>query len=412
MPGEFTLSRRTLLSAAAAPGVLLAAQSTGETGPVSLPPFKSPTERQSGKPPAPMPPDKRLGIAVIGLGNLTVEQILPALQRSQKTRLAALVSGTPDKAKKLAAQYGIAERNIYDYKNFDRIRDDASIQAVYIVLPNGMHREYTVRAAQAGKHVLCEKPMANTPQECEEMIAACSKAGRKLMIGYRIQYEPHNRMIRDLVRNKTHGPVKLIEAVNVQRQGDPNQWRHKRALAGGGALPDIGLYCLNTTRFLLGEEPTEVFAMIQSDTSDPRFKEVEENVIWQMRFPSGVLSTNTTGYDVHESRRYRVYGTTGWFGLEPAFSYSGLRARVSHAEGKIERNEEPVMEEKNQFQLEMDHFSDCVMNDKKPFTPGEEGLQDHRIMAAIYQSANTGKPVRLQPQSKRDAFRGTEPQSE
>lgn len=272
-----------------------------------------------------------------------------------------------------------------------------------------MHHEYVIRAVQAGKHVLCEKPMANTAHESEEMIAACKKAGKQLMIAYRIQYELMNRYARELVRTKKFGAVKLIESVNAQRQGEPNQWRHKKALAGGGSLPDIGLYCLNTTRFLLGEEPEEVFATTYSTPGDPRFTEVEENVIWQMRFPSGVLANLMCGYDVHESRRYRVHGVTGWFGLDPAFSYRGLRMRTGHAEGNIEHIDEPRMEEKNQFARELEHFADCVRHNQTPYTPGEEGLQDHRIMEAIYESARTRRPVKLTAASKPDAFRGTEP---
>ncbi len=220
------------------------------------------------------------------------------------------------------------------------------------------------------------------------MIDACRKADKKLMIAYRIQYEPNNRFMRQLVQSQQYGPVKLIESVNGQTQGDPNQWRQKKALAGGGALPDVGLYCLNTTRFLTGEEPAEVYASLYSTPGDPRFAEVEESVTWQMRFPSGILSNNATSYGFHEDRRYRVHAVTGWFGLDPAYSYKGLQPELSYAQGKVEHREHPILGAKNQFALEMDHMAECVMQNKTPYTPGEEGLQDQRIMEAIYESAD------------------------
>jgi predicted dehydrogenase len=415
-------SRRTFLRAACG-GVVAAsaaaelagrtfAQQGGGGSPIQLPPTEAKTEQQEGPPPEPLPPDERVGVAFVGLGNLTVAQLLPAVARTKRCRVAALVSGSPEKAQRLARAYGVAPKSVYSYADFDRIRDDAGVDVVYVVLPNSMHEEFTVRAAQAGKHVLCEKPMATSPAECERMIAACERAGRKLMVAYRIQYEPNNRRIRTMLREAAYGRAKLIEAVNTQNQGDPTQWRLERALAGGGSLPDLGLYCLNTIRALTGYEPVEVSASIFSTPGDPRFREVEENVAFRLRFADGLLANCMTGYGVHESRRYRVYAETGWYGLDPAFSYTGLRMETSHAEGDVERLETPKIEEKNQFALEMDHFARCVKENRKPHTPGEEGLQDHRIMAAIYESAREGRPVKLQAPAGRDAFRGPEPESD
>jgi predicted dehydrogenase len=378
---------------------------------VKLAPLYRSSEQASGLPPLPYSPGHRIGIAVVGLGHLAIGQILPAFGVSQRVRLAGLVSGDPAKAKALAALYGIPEKSVYGYENYDSIRDNPEIQAVYVVLPNSLHAEYTIRAAQAGKHVLCEKPMATNPSECEEMIASCKKADRKLMIAYRIQYEPNNRLVQAYVRQEKFGRVKFIESVNAQNQGDPAQWRQKRALAGGGSLPDVGLYCLNTTRFLLGEEPTEVSAMIYSSPDDPRFREVEETVAWQMLFPSGALANCASSYGLHESRRYRVYGETGWVGMDPAFSYENLRTELSQAEGAIENRGSLNLAPKNQFALEMDHFGECIQMNKTPYTPGEEGLQDHRLMEAIYQSAAAGKPLRLSEagSGQRDQFRGSPP---
>ncbi len=380
--------------------------------PITLPPFNADTERKSDPPPEPLPPSERVGFAVVGLGRLALEEIIPAFAQCKKAKLTALVSGSPDKAAAVAKEHGID--SIYDYKTYDRLRDNPAVQVIYVVLPNGLHAEYTVRGAEAGKHILCEKPMANTAAECEQMIAACEKAARKLMIAYRIQYEPSNALLRRFVREHKYGAVKFIESVNGQMQGDPSQWRQKKALAGGGALPDVGLYCLNTIRYLLGEEPVQVSGTTYSTPGDPRFKEVEESVSFQLRFPpSGITANCATSYGFHESRRYRVYAETGWFGMDPAFSYQGLRMETSHAEGKLEIREQPALTPKNQFALEMDHMADCVLRDRKPFTPGEEGLQDQRLMEAIYLSAaSEGKPVPIPAgDGKLDRFRGDAPES-
>ncbi|NID08542.1 Gfo/Idh/MocA family protein [Fibrivirga algicola] len=377
--------------------------------PIELEAWKSDVDRKSAPTPTPLPMDQRVGYALIGLGHLTLEELLPAFAQCKKSKPVALVSGNPEKMQKVAQQYGIKASNCYSYEQYDRLKDNPEVQAIYIVLPNSMHAEYTIRGAQAGKHILCEKPMANSSKEAQAMIDACNKAGRKLMVAYRIQYEPNNRMIRDMVRSKQFGAPKFVEASNCQSSANPQHWRHIKALAGGGALPDIGLYCLNTTRFILGEEPTEVFGYQYSTPGNPLFREVEEVMSWQMRFPSGVIANCSTHYNVHESRRYRILAERGWMGLDPAFSYNGIQMETARADGMIERKETPIVNQKNQFVTEIDHFSDCILNNKQPFTPGEEGLQDQKIMEAIYQSASEGKPVRLATVSKKDAFRGPDP---
>ncbi|TGE25728.1 Gfo/Idh/MocA family oxidoreductase [Hymenobacter aquaticus] len=384
-----------------------------QSGPtdVTLPEINARTEPRSSGVPNPQPVDQRVGYAVVGLGHLTLEELLPALAQCKKSKLVALVSGDADKMGKVARQYGIAPQNCYSYQTYDNLKDNPAVEVIYIVLPNSMHAEYTIRGARAGKHILCEKPMANSVKECEQMIEACQKAGKKLMIAYRIQYEPMNRKVQEMVRGNAFGKTKIIEATNTQNQGPPDQWRHKKALAGGGALPDIGLYCLNTVRFLLGEEPTEVAAHQYTTPGDPRFTEVEENMLFTLRFPSGVLANCVTGYGSYTSKRYRVQAETGWIQMDPAFSYHGLRLERAHAPEGTQQREQVGIAEKNQFALEMDHFSDCVRHNQTPYTPGEEGLQDQRIMEALYQSARSGgKPVKLKSDTnKLDAFRGTPP---
>ena len=352
---------------------------------------------------------ERAGFAVVGLGRLSLEEILPAFGAAKMSRLVALVSGTPDKAARVAAQYGVRPEAVYDYAGFDRIRDNPEISVVYVVLPNSMHKEYTIRAAQAGKHVLCEKPMAVSAAEGQAMVDACRQAGRKLMIAYRCQYEPYNREVLRLVREKTFGPTRFIDAVNVQNQGNGEQWRLKRALAGGGSLPDVGLYCLNAARYLTGEEPVEVIARSYSPPNDPRYAEVEETVTFMLRFPGGVVANCATSYGMHESRVLSVHAPGGTVTLDGAFSYHDKQLRIAHRDGRAESVDERRIPMQNQFALEMDHMAECVATGREPHTPGEEGVQDHRIMEAIYRSASSGQPVPLPRVEGLDRTRGPAP---
>jgi predicted dehydrogenase len=339
----------------------------------------------------PEPPGKKLGWAIVGLGSLSINQILPAFAKCEKSKVVALVSGHPDKAAKLAARYEVKPTSIYGYENFDSIKDNPEIDVVYVVLPNSMHAEYTIRAHQAGKHVLCEKPMANTPADCQAMIDAAQKAVRKLMVAYRCRYEPFNKEMIRMAREQELGPVKVVVSDHGFNIGDPNQWRLKRELAGGGSLMDIGIYSLQAARYTTGEEPTEVNAMVQTTPGDVRFKEVEETINFQLRFPSGALANCSSSYGYAGQNRYRVIATKGWFELEPATGYSGLRMKVRRGGATEDRD----LPQRDHFALQMYHLSECVMENKAPLTPGEEGLRDLTIMMAIYEAAKTGKTVKL-----------------
>jgi len=338
----------------------------------------------------PEPPGRKLGYALVGLGSLAINQVMPAFAKCEKSRLTAFVSGSPDKARQLALRYNVPEKNIYRYENYDTIRDNPDVDIVYVILPNSMHAEYTIRAAKAGKHVLCEKPMANTPEDCRQMIEACRAAGRKLMIGYRLRYEPYNQQLIKLARGNEFGPLKVVLADAGFNIGDPAQWRLNRKMAGGGSLMDIGIYALQATRYLTGAEPTDVHAMSYSTPDDPRFKEVEETITFQLRFPGGVLANCTSSYGAGLNR-FRIVGPKGWAELEPALSYTGLRMRVG-AGGRVEERTLPIVDH---FAAEMDHFSASIMNGTDPLTPGEEGLRDLTIMMAIYKSAESRTPVKL-----------------
>jgi predicted dehydrogenase len=346
---------------------------------------------RAGAQTVPEPPGRKLGWAIVGLGSLSINQILPAFARAEKSRVVALVSGSPEKARKLALRYGVAERAIYDYQGFDRLRDNPEVDVVYVVLPNSMHAEYTIRAHAAGKHVLCEKPMATTVADAEAMVAAAGKAGRKLMVAYRCRYEPHNQEMIRMAREQELGPVKVIVADHGFNIGDPTQWRLRRALSGGGSLMDIGIYSLQAARYVTGEEPVEIAAMSHSTPGDERFLEVEETTSFQLRFPSGVLASCTSSYGYAGQNRYRVVATKGWFELEPATSYTGLRMRVRRGNALEER----TLPQRDHFALEMDHLSECVTDSKQSLTPGEEGLRDVRLMMAIYEAARSGKTVKV-----------------
>lgn len=382
-----------------------------ENNKVVFDPWRSPADAPSAPPPAPLAPEERVGFAVVGLGRLSLEEILPAFGETKKAKVVALVSGTPDKLKTVAKQYGIAKNACYDYEGFDTIVDNPDIKVVYIVLPNGLHREYVERAAKAGKHVLCEKPMAVSAPEAQAMVDACASANVKLMIAYRIQYEAYNQRLMELTRSGTFGRAVGMSATNVQTvaENGAEQWRHKKALAGGGSLPDIGLYCLNTARFLTGEEPSEVYATIYSPPNDPRYAEVEETVSFMLRFPSNFIANCFTSYGARDDKHQRLNFETASVDMPNAYLYRGQSMTIKQRQGDDTGETKLVLTAPNQFASEMDHMADCVLKDLKPRTPGEEGVQDHKIMDAIYKSAEIGQPVKLDRIEGRDVFRGPPP---
>ena len=364
-------------------------------GKVRFPNWRGEAEPPPAPAPNPLPPAERVGYAIIGLGRISVEEMLPAIGEAKASRAVALVSGSPEKARVVARRHGIPEEAVYSYEDMEKLRENRAVQAVYIGLPNAQHREYTERAAAIGKHVLCEKPMATTPEDAAAMVAACERARVKLMIAYRCQYEPHNREAIRIVRSGELGRLRFIEATNVQSSGDAAQWRFSHALAGGGALPDIGIYCLNATRYITGEEPVDVFARSFSPPGDPRWKEIEESVSFLLRFPAGVMANCLCAYDAFNDKTMRLHFERGTIEMPDAFSYHGQQLTIARREGDLASRVQRRIEEKNQFTLEIDHFSECIRADRRPHTPGEEGAQDQALMAAIYRSAAEGRPVEL-----------------
>ena len=330
---------------------------------------------------------KKLGVALVGLGYLSTYQIAKSFKHSKHCRLTAVVTGTPEKAKLWKKRYVLPDSHIYSYETFDQIVHNPDVDFVYLVLPNSMHAEFTIRAAKAGKHVLCEKPMANSVRECEAMIAACRKAKRKLAIAYRCQLQPHHLEARRLACEEVFGKIKVIEAGFAFTLNAKPQWRLEKELAGGGALMDVGIYALQACRYLTGEEPNSISA-IEAKTAPAKFKEVDETINWVMSFPSGVTAYCTTSYNFDGINRFRAYAEKGWFEVDPAYGYGGVRAK---------RSDRKPMKFKatDQFAVQFDDFARCIVEDRESTVSGEEGLRDMRVIEAIYKSIRTGRTIKL-----------------
>jgi predicted dehydrogenase len=338
-------------------------------------------------------PDRPLGYAIVGLGVYGLGVIIPQFANCTHSRLAAVVSGDPAKAARVAADHGLPARSVYSYENFDRIRDNPDVDIVYVCLPNSMHAEYTVRAARAGKHVMCEKPMAVSVAECETMIAACKAAGRKLMIGYRVHFETFNLEAMRLARSGEAGKVRYVRSEHGFVQGNPSAWRLKRALSGGGSLMDMGIYSLQAARYMTGEEPVAVTARESTDRRDPRFTEVEDIIDWTLEFPSGAIASCQSMYSANQNH-VLLMGDKGRIELEPATRYDGNHMWVGR-DGREREVLPPPGPAPTQFAGQLDHMAQCVATGREPIVSGEEGLRDMRIIEAIYRSAREGRTIRL-----------------
>ena len=333
-----------------------------------------------------VPAEDKLGIALVGLGYYSTHKLAPALKETKNCYLSGIVTGTHSKIQGYVDNYDIPQKNIYNYETYDQIADNDDIDIVYVVLPNSMHAEYTIRALEAGKHVICEKPMAISVKECEDMIAAAKAADRKLFIGYRMHYEPHTRQVVKWAKEKPYGAIKFIEAGFGFRAGDPTQWRLKKALAGGGAMMDVGVYVIQGSRYSTGEEPIAVTA--QEFKTDPvKFAEVDETITWQMEFPSGVIANCHTSYNANVERLF-VSAERGWYQLRPAYGYGPIKG-MTH-EGPMD------IPHTNHQAQHMDGIAHSLLTGEPDLNvQGEEGLRDMKIIEAIYESIRTGKRVML-----------------
>jgi predicted dehydrogenase len=334
--------------------------------------------------------ERKVGYCVIGLGTIA-DHFMRGVQTSSNSKITGLVSGHRDKAERIAAQYGVPKSSIYSYEDMDKFRDNKTIDAVYVALPNSMHAEYTIRSAKAGKHVLCEKPMSTTVSEAEAMIAACKAAQVKLMIAYRLHYEPLNLKAVKLIRDGALGKVQTINGA-FGFNANPTAWRLNKALAGGGSLFDVGIYVLNASRYLTGEEPVKFTAVTSTIDQDGRFSTMEENISWTTKFPSGIVATGSSTYGTQMPGYFKVFGSKGWLEMGPAFNYDGLKLRASFSSGgkgspNIEIDDSNPEKDPMQFTREADHFSDCVLHDKRPKSSGEEGLRDMKYIEQIYEAA-------------------------
>jgi predicted dehydrogenase len=327
-----------------------------------------------------------IGYAAIGLGTIS-DIFIRACAGSKTAKITALVTGDPlGKGAVYAAKYGIPKSSVYSYETFDRIRDNKDVDAIYIGLPNSMHCEYTLRGAKAGKHVFCEKPMAISSAECHTMIDACRAAKVKLMIGYRIQYEPMWNKAIGIIKNGGIGVVQSFQGgfFNTQPAG---VWRLNKKLGGGGPLMDLGIYPLNAIRHITGEEPTDFTAVASTRDKSGRFAEVEQSLEWTMKFPSGIIASCGCSYAQSGPGFLNINGDTGSLQMMPGFFYDGVQMHGT-AEGQLVDERSPG-KAPYQFTLEAEHFAACIRNNVEPRTPGEEGLKDLIAIEGIYRSAGT-----------------------
>jgi predicted dehydrogenase len=333
---------------------------------------------------------RRIRYAVAGLGHIAQAAVLPAFAHARGTsELAALVSSSPEKLERLGRRYGVDAR--FGYDRFEEGMRDAGIDAVYVALPNDLHREFTERAASAGVHVLCEKPMAVTEDDALAMIRATEAARVRLMIAYRLHFEEANLGAIEIARSGKIGDPRLFSStftLNVR----PGNIRVRRA-RGGGAGWDIGIYCVNAARYLFGDEPIEVCGMADAG-SDERFREVEENLSAVLRFPGGRIAGFACGFGASDVSEYRLTGERGDVRLDPAYEYAGPRLRVLTVDGKARERSFPA---RDQFAPLLDHFSRCLLEDREPEPGGLEGLADVRILEAIYRSSRTGTALPVTP---------------
>lgn len=328
---------------------------------------------------------ERLGVALVGLGYYSKDLLAPALQLTEKCYLAGIVTGTPAKAEEWKQLYNIPDKNIYNYQNFDTIANNDDIDVIYVVLPPSMHAEYSIRAAKAGKHVWCEKPMAMTVNECQNMIDACKKNKVTLSIGYRLQHEPNTQRIIQIRKDLVYGKVLSTTAAAGYRDNRTNHWKQTKSL-GGGAMYDMGVYPLNAARYATGLEPVAVTA--KASTTRPEiYKEVEETMQFDLEFPGGVTASceTTFGRGVNE---LETKFANGWYKLAPFQTYSGLKGVTS--DGKVLDAVIP-----NQQAKQMDDDATSIINKKPMLVPGEEGLRDIRVVEAVYKSVAENKKVKI-----------------
>jgi glucose-fructose oxidoreductase len=324
---------------------------------------------------------RKLGVALAGLGNYSTRQLAPALKLTQHCRLTGVVTGSPEKGRQWARDHGFPEKNVYHYDTMAQMAENPDIDIVYVVTPNALHERDVVAAARAGKHVICEKPMAVSVAECDRMIAACTAAKVRLSMGYRLHFDPIHEELRRLVRSEEFGPFLKSDGAFAFPMNKP-QWRAEKALAGGGPLMDVGVYVIQQACMATGQAPSAVTARELPKKRPEFFRDVEESLEWSLEFPNGARSTGFTGYD-SGTNRFRAEAAKGWFELSPAYSYSGIKANSS-------RGPVTVAPAASQQALQMDDFAQCILEQRASRVPGEMGRRDMVIVEGIYASAAAG----------------------
>lgn len=331
----------------------------------------------------------KLRVAIMGLGSYGT-RVAEAMLSCNRAKLVGVISGTPSKIRNWQSKYNIPNENCYNYGNFDRIKDNPDIDAVYVITPNALHHDQVLRVAKAGKHVICEKPMAVNAKEGQEMVEACKKAKVKLLVGYRMHFEPNTLEIIRMRREGELGRIMFFQGLSGFNIGDPNQWRLNKELSGGGSLMDIGIYAVNGSRYMIGEEPIWVTAQ-ETKTNPAKFKEgVDETIQFQLGFPSGAVASCLSTYNMSFLDRFFLNGEKGFAELQPATGYGPIKGRTN----KGELTQPHVTHQT----LQMDEMAGIILEGKKPLVPvdGEEGWKDLKIMDAIYIAAKTEKKVDVQ----------------
>ncbi len=329
---------------------------------------------------------EKLGVALVGLGYYSKDLLAPALQRTKHCELKGIVTGSPHKIPIWQSRYGIADKDVYNYDNMHKIADNPDIDVIYIVLPTGLHAKYSILAAETGKHVWCEKPMARTADECQAMIEACKKNKVTLSIGYRMQHEPNTQTIMKFAKTKPYGPIKFLKAEAGYYDGRSDHWKQNKEL-GGGALYDMGVYSLNAARYATGEEPISVLSAHHETTRPKIYTEVDETTFFKLKFPSGAIADCSTSLG-KGMNTLKVDCANGWYELSPFQAYGGIRGKTS--DGQLLNKRIP-----NQQVKQMDDNALAIKRNQKLLVPGEEGLKDIRIVEAIYESALKGKTIKL-----------------
>src|SRR6201994_4981934 len=330
-----------------------------------------------------------LRVAIMGLGSYGT-RVAEAMKQCTKAKLVGVISGTPSKIKTWQGKYNIPDKNCYNYENFDRIKDNPDIDAVYVITPNALHHNQVIRVAQAKKHVICEKPMAVNAKEGQEMVDACKNAGVKLLVGYRMHFEPHTLEIIRMRKAGEFGKVLFFQGLSGFIIGDPTQWRLNKALSGGGSMMDIGIYSVNGARYMIGEDPFWVTAE-ETKTNPAKFKEgVDETIQFQLGFPGGAVASCLSTYSLNNLDRFFLNGTDGYAELLPSTGYGPIQGHTH--KGEIDQ---PTTIHQA---VQMDAFAGILLQGEQPPVPvdGAEAVKDLKIIDAIYQSARTGQKIMLE----------------